>query len=378
MNKWKVTTIGDCSTVLGDGLHGTPKYTSNGEYAFINGNNLREGKIIIKPDTKRVDEGEYRKYKKDLNERTVLVSINGTLGNVATYNGEKVILGKSACYFNVVESCDVAFMKYVVSSPQFQQYLQSIATGTTIKNVSLKQMREYEFLIPDLETQQKIASVLKSLDDKIALNNKINDNLEQQARTIYKNWFVDSRPFLTDGKLSDIAIITMGQSPNGKSYNEQGEGEVFYQGRAEFGARFPTRRLYTTEPKRMAEPGDVLLSVRAPVGDMNVAYEKCCIGRGLAAIHSKTGNSSFLLYTMFGLKTQLEVFNGEGTVFGSINREALAAMPVQIPSNKAITQFEKIVRPMDDLIKINHEENCRLEKLRNSLLPKLMAGEIEI
>ena len=166
---------------------------------------------------------------------------------------------------------------------------------------------------------------------------------------------------MTDGKLSDIAIITMGQSPNGKSYNEQGEGEVFYQGRAEFGSRFPTRRLYTTEPKRMAETGDVLLSVRAPVGDMNIAYEKCCIGRGLAAVHSKTGNSSFLLYTMFGLKTQLDVFNGEGTVFGSINREALAAMPVQIPSNEAMAQFEKMVRPMDDLIKTNYEENCRLE-----------------
>ena len=126
----------------------------------------------------------------------------------------------------------------------------------------------------------------------------------------------------------------------------------------------------------MAEPGDVLLSVRAPVGDMNVAYEKCCVGRGLAAIHSKTGNGSFLLYTMFGLKTQLDVFNGEGTVFGSINREALAAMPVQIPSNEAMAQFEKMVRPMDDLIKTNYEENCRLEELRNSLLPKLMAGEI--
>ena len=188
MNKWRVTTIGACSTILGDGLHGTPKYTSNGEYAFINGNNLRDGKIVIKADTKRVDEDEYKKYKKDLNERTVLVSINGTLGNVAIYNGEKVILGKSACYFNVVESCDVTFMKYVVSSPQFQQYLQSVATGTTIKNVSLKQMREYEFLIPDLEIQQKIAATLKNLDDKIALNNKINDNLEQQALELFSNY----------------------------------------------------------------------------------------------------------------------------------------------------------------------------------------------
>ena len=251
--------------------------------------------------------------------------------------------------------------------------------GAVQQHFNVGSAKKMKIQLPSLQIQNRIASIIQGLNKKIALNNKINKNLEQQAKTLYKlykEWFDASQSFMTDGKLSDIAIITMGQSPNGKSYNEQGEGEVFYQGRAEFGSRFPTRRLYTTEPKRMAETGDVLLSVRAPVGDMNIAYEKCCIGRGLAAVHSKTGNSSFLLYTMFGLKTQLDVFNGEGTVFGSINREALAAMPVQIPSNEAMAQFEKMVRPMDDLIKTNYEENCRLEELRNSLLPKLMAGEI--
>ncbi len=182
----------------------------------------------------------------------------------------------------------------------------------------------------------------------------------------------------TSGTLSDIADITMGQSPSGSSYNEDGTGEVFYQGRAEFGFRFPTRRLFTTEPKRMAVENDVLLSVRAPVGDLNVAYEKCCIGRGLGAIHSKEGNSSYLLYTMFALKPQLDVFNGEGTVFGSINRDALNAMPIDIPQRELITQFETVVRPMDDLIRANYEENCRLQLLRDSLLPHLMSGEIDV
>lgn len=183
---------------------------------------------------------------------------------------------------------------------------------------------------------------------------------------------------MTSGTLSDIAIVTMGQSPKGSSYNEQAIGEVFYQGRAEFGFRFPSRRLYTTEPKRIAETGDVLLSVRAPVGDLNVAYERCCIGRGLGAIHSKNGHSSYILYTMFSLKPQLDVFNGEGTVFGSINRDSLNAIPVEIPLPDKIEQFEALVRPMDDLIRSNYEEICHLETLRDSLLPKLMTGEIDV
>lgn len=207
----------------------------------------------------------------------------------------------------------------------------------------------------------------------------INNNLEHQAKTLYEEMFLNNPDSdMTPGTLSDIAIITMGQSPSGSSYNEDAIGEVFYQGRAEFGFRFPTRRLFTTEPKRMAETGDVLLSVRAPVGDLNVAYEKCCIGRGLGAIHSKDGNSSFLLYTMFAIRPQLDVFNGEGTVFGSINRDSLNSMPIKIPSAEKIAQFEDTVHPMDELIRTNYEEICRLVELRDSLLPKLMSGELDV
>ena len=181
-----------------------------------------------------------------------------------------------------------------------------------------------------------------------------------------------------EGTLSDIAVITMGQSPKGDTYNEEGVGTVFYQGRAEFGSRFPTRRLFTTDPKRMAQENDVLMSVRAPVGDLNIANEPCCIGRGLGAIHSKDNHQSFVLYTVFALGQQLDVFNGEGTVFGSINRDSLNSMPITIPDNESMDQFEKLVAPMDAIIRNNHDENCRLQAIRDSLLPKLMSGELDV
>ena len=182
----------------------------------------------------------------------------------------------------------------------------------------------------------------------------------------------------TSGVLSDIAIITMGQSPKGESYNEEGVGTVFFQGRAEFGFRFPTRRLFTTDPKRMARANDALMSVRAPVGDMNVAYEDCCIGRGLCAIRTKNYHQSFLLYTMLALREQLNVFNGEGTVFGSINRDALNSLHIAIPPKDVMDQFEEIVSPMDAAIRNNYDEICRLQTLRDSLLPRLMSGELDV
>jgi type I restriction enzyme S subunit len=180
------------------------------------------------------------------------------------------------------------------------------------------------------------------------------------------------------GALSDIATITMGQSPKGDTFNESKDGTVFYQGRTDFGFRFPQRRLYTTEPKRLAKCGDVLMSVRAPVGDLNVAYENCCIGRGLASVRSNSNHQSFVLYTMFALKNKLDVFNGEGTVFGSINKDSLNSMEITIPPIELIDKFETTVSIIDKLILKNYEEICRLQAIRDSLLPKLMSGEIDV
>lgn len=279
---------------------------------------------------------------------------------------------------------DVVSPKYLYyflknSSTVAELQLLAETRSGTFPQITFSEVANLTIPVPSLAVQEVIVQTMQCLEDKITCNEQINDNLQQQAMSLYAEMFLNSSDSnVTSGTLSDIAVITMGQSPSGSSYNEDGVGEVFYQGRAEFGFRFPKRRLFTTEPKRIAEAGDVLLSVRAPVGDLNIAYERCCIGRGLGAIHSKTGHSSFVLYTMFALRSQLDVFNGEGTVFGSINRDALNAIPIDIPPVTEIDQFEVVAHPIDELIRANCEENCRLEAIRDSLLPKLMSGEIDI
>ena len=219
-----------------------------------------------------------------------------------------------------------------------------------------------------------------------------NHNLEEQAQALYKSWFVDFEPF-KDGKfveselgmipegwrvgqLSEIAKITMGQSPSGTSFNEDGNGIVFYQGRTEFGFRFPSIRLFTTEPTRYAEPDSMLLSVRAPVGDVNIASQRCCIGRGLASIESISGNSSFILYTILSLRSTLDRYNGEGTVFGSVNRKELESLSVIIPPENIQNRFEQIASTLDEEIKSKSKELNQLSESRDSLLPRLMSGEI--
>ncbi|MDF1690182.1 MAG: restriction endonuclease subunit S [Cycloclasticus sp.] len=192
--EWLEVRLEDVTSKLGDGLHGTPKYDDNGEYYFINGNNLGDGKITIDEKTKRATKEEYLKHKKELTDRTILVSINGTIGNIGLYNGEKVFLGKSACYFNVNEEVDKQFIRYVVTSKYFQDHIRSLATGSTIKNVSLKLMRNFTFRLPPLKIQKEISKVLEDLDKKIELNRQTNQTLEHIAQAIFKSWFVDFEP----------------------------------------------------------------------------------------------------------------------------------------------------------------------------------------
>ncbi|GAA6941608.1 hypothetical protein AOH328_08510 [Helicobacter pylori] len=223
---WNKVKLSEVTTILGDGLHGTPTYDPNGEYYFINGSNLLNGKIVTSDKDKKVSYQEYLKYKKNLNDRTILVSINGTLGNVAIYNNEKIILGKSACYFNVKENIDKLFIKYVISSPFFKAYIHNLSTGTTIKNVSLKLMRDFEFYLPNLHIQKKISNILGTLDNKIDLNTQINQTLEQIAQALFKSWFVDFDPVrakvqaLSDGLSLEQAELAAMQAISGKTPEE--------------------------------------------------------------------------------------------------------------------------------------------------------------
>jgi type I restriction enzyme S subunit len=174
--------------------------------------------------------------------------------------------------------------------------LLSSATGSTFPNVSRNQIEELEISIPPLPEQKAIAAVLSSLDDKIDLLHRQNKTLEAMAETLFRQWFVvDAQDNWEEGKLGDEFSFTMGQSPLGSSFNDGFVGVPMFQGNADFGFRFPSERVFTTEPTRFAQKFDTLISVRAPVGAQNMAHGKCCIGRGVAAFRY-TKNKDFSLY----------------------------------------------------------------------------------
>ena len=351
--KWNRITLQDCI----DFKNGKKRPSAEGKYPVYGGNGILG-------------------YADDYNnENCVIIGRVGAYCGSVYYEPDKCWISDNAIVAKAKDQSDINFIYYLISGLYLNQ--RHIGTGQPLLTQDI--LNRIECLVPDIDIQKEISSILNNFDKKIKLNIAINNNLQEQAQAIYTNMFIsNSDDAWPAGVLSDITEITMGQSPKGDTYNEDGIGTVFFQGRAEFGFRFPTRRLFTTNPKRMSQANDVLLSVRAPVGDLNVAYEPCCIGRGLGAIHSKDGHQSFTLYTMFSLRQKLDMFNGEGTVFGSINRDALNSMEMNIPPVELIDRFEELISPMDAAIRSNYEEICRLTSIRDNLLPRLMSGEIDV
>ncbi|WP_197019494.1 restriction endonuclease subunit S [Thalassolituus oleivorans] len=172
--------------------------------------------------------------------------------------------------------------------------------------------------------------------------------------------------------------VVMGQSPKGDTYNEDGDGMVFFQGRRDFGFRYPTPRVYTTDPKRIAQAGDTLISVRAPVGDRNMARQTCCLGRGVASIKHKSGARSFTFSFIGHIEKNLSESGSSGTVFSSINKNELNAVKFVAPNSKMLEVFESNVEALDKQVEVNSEEIDTLEIMRDSLLPKLLSGELDV
>lgn len=397
--EWKEVTLGEISSKIGDGLHGTPKYDDEGPYYFINGNNLNCGKIIIKDDTKRVGKDEFVKNQKDLNEQTILVSINGTIGNVAKYNNELCILGKSACYINVIKEVDKEFIYYVLTSANFKRNITNEATGTTIKNVSLKQMREYKFNIPcNISDQHRIASILSSLDRKIELNNKINADLEEMAQAIFKNWFVDFEPF-KDGKFVDSEL---GMIPEGWKVGRLTEIASYMNGLAM--QKFPPENIEDSLPVlKIKELGQGFCGTDSDRCSCNIKDEckihngdvifswsgtllvdiwcggDCGLNQHLFKVTSNDYPKWFYYYwTKHHLQEFIHIAKDKAVTMGHIKRGHLEEAMVAIPDNDSMEKAHELFEPILSKMISLRLESSRLSLLRDTLLPRLMSGELEV
>ena len=277
---------------------------------------------------------------------------------------------------------DTDFVYYLSRWDEVRDFAEHNLEGSSGRQrVSKEAFDNLYLILPSLDIQRRIASILTSLDDKIDLLRRENATLEAMAETLFRQWFVvEAKEEWEEGKLGDEFNFTMGQSPSGDSFNEEGVGIPMYQGNADFGFRFPTKRVFTTQPTRFAEPNDTLISVRAPVGAQNMATEKCCIGRGVAAFRYK-GNPSYYSYTYYKLKSLLEEikqFNDNGTVFGSISKSDFENLDIVIPDDETIKIFQSQVKVIDDKIINNNNEIQTLVQTRDGLLPRLMSGEINL
>ena len=298
-----------------------------------------------------------------------------------------------------------SFLYTVLMQDAFFDYAMSGARGSKMPRGDKDQIMRYVLPTFTPTEEENIGNMMVDIMSKININRQINDNLEAMAKQLYDYWFVqfdfpneEGKPYKSsggamawneklkreipqgwsNGVLSDVANITMGQSPDGSSYNEDGEGIIFYQGSTDFGLRFPDIRQYTTSPSRYANKGDILMSVRAPVGALNIANNDCCIGRGLSALSSKIGSMTHLYYLMNDFRLKFEGMNSAGTTFGSITKDELFSLPVIIPTKSVISEFEQVCEPIFDKQMIIGEEINALTKQRNELLPLLMNGQASV
>ena len=385
MTEWKEYKLGEIADVqtgpFGSQLH-MSDYQDEGT-PIITVEHLGNNRIIHNnlPLVGEKDKNRLKKYV--LAEGDIVFSRVGSVDRRAyvSANEDGWMFSGRCLRVRPTQEVDSKFLSYYFGLEDFKETIRRIAVGATMPSINTTILSNVVIPLPPIDTQHRIASILSSLDDKIDLLHRENKTLEAMAETLFRQWFIEeAKEDWEEGKLGDEFEFIMGQSPSGESFNEEGVGIPMYQGNADFGFRFPTRRVFTTQPTRFAEINDTLISVRAPVGAQNMATEKCCIGRGVAAFRYKD-NSSFYSYTYYKLKSLLDdikQYNDNGTVFGSISKSDFENIDIMIPDKDTILNFQKQVKPIDDKIINNNYEIQTLIQQRDGLLPKLMSGEVKI
>jgi type I restriction enzyme S subunit len=394
-----------CISII-DCPHSTPAWTEDGVIVIRNFN-IKDG-VLDLSEPSFTDENSYEKRvtRGEPEAGDIIITREAPMGEVCLVPDDlKCCLGQRMVLIKVDNTkISSEYLLFALQSEYVQKQIRkSDGTGSIVSNLCIPDLKEIE--IPLVDNLESIALTLSQITQKIEVNINICKELESLAKLIYDYWFIqfdypnaDGKPYKSSGgvmefneklnrkipvgwvdkELADIANIIMGQSPAGSTYNSDGNGTIFFQGSTDFGWLFPTTRQYTTAPNRMAKKGDLLVSVRAPVGDMNIAKEECCIGRGLSALNSKGGFDGFLFYVMKYFKQIFDRRNAEGTTFGAITKDDLHSLALAYPTDDLLKKYDDIVSNYNKVIFERSLENIELIKLRDWLLPMLMNGQVTV
>ena len=416
VSRWGKMSLREAGVLLIDCVHKTPPASEIG-YPYIAIPQLKNGRLDLS-DVRCISREHFVEWTRKASPQThdVILSRRCNPGETAFVpSGFEGALGQNLVLLRSDgQKVFLPFLRWLVRSPYWWEQVGTfINVGAVFDSLKCADIPNFQLPIPPLDEQKAIAHILGTLDDKIELNQQMNQTLEAIARALFKSWFIDFDPVrakldgrqpagmdaetaaLFPAEFEDSALgkipkgwkvgalgeefkITMGQSPPGSTYNAIGDGLPFYQGRSDFGFRYPSLRVFCNAPTRFAETGDTLVSVRAPVGDINMAHQKCCIGRGVAAIRHKQGSRSYSYYSMRSLSEHFAKFEAEGTVFGAISKQDFLKILYLVPPQNLVSKFEELAYSLDQKVEIQEEQSFNLTSMRDALLPKLLSGEIRV
>jgi type I restriction enzyme S subunit len=368
--EWEEKKLGEVCTKIGDGLHGTPKYSENGVFYFINGNNLRNGNIIT-DNALTVDKTQFEKNKKDLNGSTILFSINGTIGNIALYNEEPIVLGKSAAYLNVC-SASKKFIYFYLQTKILLDNFQKKLTGTTIKNLGLDIIRNTKISLPVITEQQKIADFLSTVDNIIASEQRILDDLQLKKKGLMQKLFSRELRFKgKDGKefpeweekrLGEVCKIIGGGTPD-TTIPEYWGGTIQWFTPTEVGHSKYVRKSVRTisesgfnkSAARKLPAGTVLLSSRATLGEMSIAKTECTTNQGFQSlIPGKKTTTEYIYYLQPLIKKYCFKY-AYGSTFLEISNSNLAKCPIPFPCLEEQQKIAECLELLDNVIEEQHK-----------------------
>lgn len=396
---WEVCLLESVCKEIGDGIHSTPVYSLTGKFFFINGNNINNGKITVDENTQKVDESEFLKHGKKLSDSSILLSINGTIGNLAFFDDEQLVLGKSAAYLTVKDKFSKHFVYYSLQTKSTKRIFEDGLTGSTIKNLGLSTIRQTIIPIPKREEQTAIATALSDVDalisgleSLIAKKQAIKTATMQQLLTgktrlpqfahhpdgtakgyqqtelglVPEDWEVRN--------LGEVAHINMGQSPSSACYNVKAIGLPLVQGNADITNRKTIVRNYTSQITKTAKKGDLILSVRAPVGEIAKADFDCCIGRGVCSLKYK---NDYLYHWLIGFETEWDKFS-KGSTFDSINSDELRLIQLILPSDEEQTAIATILSDMDEEIQALETRLSKTKQIKQGMMQVLLTGKVRL